>query len=143
MCRFVLAIALYIYFPLFFQFSHSLDTSHSGYISMHVVNLFANGKKNDHKNISCFHIYTFKCISKNYVERTNLKYRWGDCIIVANLEIFDTRHDIWKLQRTNFTQTRFSSSTEASYIRGGLVSSLQVINSYLESVVFPEHPLGS
>lgn len=29
----------------------------------------------------------------NYVDRTNLKYSCGDCIIVANLEIFDTRQE--------------------------------------------------
>lgn len=93
-------------FSFVFEFTHSLDTTHDGCPPLHVVILFTNGKKGDHKNISCFHIYTFKCISMNYVDRTNLKYRWGNCIIVANLEIFDTRQDLWTLQRTNFTQTR-------------------------------------
>lgn len=29
-----------------------------------------------------------------YVDRTNLKYRRGNCILVANLQIFDIRHKL-------------------------------------------------
>lgn len=58
--------------------------------------------KKHHKNISCFHIYTFQCFPMNYVDRT-----WGACIIVA---------DLWHRPDTH-THTlhthSFWSSTEA------------------------------
>lgn len=70
-------------------------------------------------------MYFYKLL---YVDKTNLKYKYGNCNIVANLEVFDTRHDLWAPQKKLHMQ--FLSSTDAYYIRGGLVSFQKFINSY-------------